>query len=255
MSEPYYEDEAVTLYRGDALRVLDGLPDGCVSAVITDPPYSSGGQFRADRVSATGEKYGGQRLADFAGDNRDQRAFLLWMNLWLSATQGPLSPGGAVVMFSDWRQLPTMTDALQIGGYVWRGLVPWAKPWSRPSFRQRSFLNQCEYVVWGTAGSSAGDETVPLPGFYQATPPTDRVHQTQKPLDVMRELVKIVPEGGTILDPFMGSGTTGVAAVLEGRKFIGVEMTEHYAEVARERITTAINGYRPAGDQMVLGVE
>lgn len=71
----------------------------------------------------------------------------------------------------------------------------------------------------------------------------------------MRSLVKIVPEGGVVLDPFMGSGTTGVAAVLEGRKFIGIEMTEHYAEVARERITTAINGYKPQGDQLILGAE
>lgn len=58
-----------------------------------------------------------------------------------------------------------------------------------------------------------------------------------------------------MLDPFAGSGTTGVAAVLEGRDFIGVELTEHYAQVAEARIRTAEQGYRDDGSQMVLGVE
>ena len=58
-----------------------------------------------------------------------------------------------------------------------------------------------------------------------------------------------------MLDPFMGSGTTGVAAVLEGRKFVGVEMTEHYANIARNRIFTVVSGYRESGSQMILGVD
>ena len=67
----------------------------------------------------------------------------------------------------------------------------------------------------------------------------------------MRKLVQIVPEGGTVLDPFMGAGTTGVAAVLEGRKFIGCELSDHYIEVARRRI---VDGYAadPNPDQEAL---
>lgn len=97
------------------------------------------------------------------------------------------------------------------------------------------------------------DLTAPcLPGFFQASAPREREHITQKPLEVMRQMVKIVPKGGTVLDPFAGSGTTGVAAVLEGRNFIGVEMTEHYHRVARERIETAQRGYRDDGEQLAL---
>ena len=251
----YYSDDKVTLYRGDALAVLRDLPTASVDAVITDPPYSSGGQYKGDRAAATGSKYSSAEVfttADFSGDNRDQRSFLLWMNLWLGESLRVVRSGAPCAMFTDWRQLPTMTDALQIGGFVWRGVVPWAKPSARPIFKQRAWLNQCEYVVWGTAGSSAvtpEGATEPLPGFYQASPPRDREHQTQKPLDVMRELVKIVPEGGTVLDPFMGSGTTGVAAVIEGRRFVGVEMVEHYAQVAERRIREAQGHAVPRGDQ------
>lgn len=243
------------MHRGDALAVLRDLPAASVDAVITDPPYSSGGQYKGDRSATTGAKYGGESMSDFSGDNRDQRSHLTWMNLWLGECLRVVRPTGVCALFTDWRQLPTTTDALQVGGWVWRGVVPWVKPSGRPLFRQRAWLNQCEYVVWGTAGSSATTPemtTEPLPGFYAAPPPRERVHQTQKPLQVMRALVQIVRPGGTVLDPFAGSGTTGVAALLEGRRFIGVELTEHYHAVATERLTVVERGYRDDGQQMVL---
>ncbi|MET9987921.1 site-specific DNA-methyltransferase, partial [Streptomyces rochei] len=78
--------------------------------------------------------------------------------------------------------------------------------------------------------------------MYSASQPSGskRQHITQKPVEVMRELVKISPEGGTVLDFCAGSGSTGVAALLEGRDFIGVEKTEHYAAIAADRLTETI---------------
>jgi site-specific DNA-methyltransferase (adenine-specific) len=249
----------VDLRRGDALAVLRDLPDASVDAVITDPPYSSGGQFRSDRMATTHTKYvqsdsGNLALAEFSGDNRDQRAYAYWCALWLGECQRVTRPAGVCLLFTDWRQLPATTDALQSGGWIWRGIVPWAKPSARP--QSGRFTSSCEYVVWGSNGGMPIDYAAPvLPGFYQANAPRDRDHITQKPLSVMRDLVKICPKGGTVLDPFMGSGTTGVAAVLEGRSFVGVELTEHYYQVAERRITTAVQGYREDPSQMVLGVD
>ena len=197
---------------------------------------------------------GSKDLGDFAGDNRDQRAYEYWVALWLSECLRVVKPMGVALLFTDWRQLPSTTDALQAGGWVWRGVVPWYKPSARP--QSGRFSSQCEYVVWGSRGGMTTDLTAPcLPGFYQASPPRDREHITQKPLDVMRKLVRIAPKGGTVLDPFAGAGTTGVAAVLEGRSFIGVELTEHYHQVAETRIRTAAQGYRDDGAQGVLGLE
>lgn len=68
----------------------------------------------------------------------------------------------------------------------------------------------------------------------------------------MRELVRIVPEGGTVLDPFMGSGTTGVAAMLEGLNFIGAEISEHHLGNARDRILTAAGERLARGEQGAL---
>lgn len=78
-----------------------------------------------------------------------------------------------------------------------------------------------------------------LPGFYEYIAPRDRVHVTQKPLALMRDLLRIVPPGATVLDPFMGSGTTGVACVQTGRAFVGIELDPAHFDNACERINEA----------------
>jgi len=256
MTQPYYSDDRVTLYSGDALATLAALPSVSVDAVVCDPPYSSGGMVRGDRVGTTGSKYMRGEVstqADFGGDSRDQRAYAYWSALWLGEALRVTRPGGVCLAFTDWRQLPATTDAIQSGGWVWRGIVPWYKPGARPMAGR--FTAQCEYVVWGSNGAMPVefDGSMPtLSGFYQGSPPRNREHQTQKPVDIMRELVKIVPEGGTVLDPFMGSGTTGVAAMLEGRRFVGVEMVEHYQQIAERRIREAQGLAVDKGDQGAL---
>lgn len=247
------------LHHGDALAVLRDLPTASVDALITDPPYSSGGMVRGDRTQGTGAKYvsttnnNGQGT-DFTGDNRDQRAYAYWCSLWLGECLRVVKPGGIAALFTDWRQLPATTDALQAGGWVWRGLVPWHKPAHRPMLGRYS--NACEYVVWGSAGPLGTGEGKPsVPGFYQASSPREREHQTQKPIEVMRHLIRLVPEGGVVLDPFAGSGTTGVAALIEGREFVGVEMSEHYHAVATARLETARRGYRDDGGQLALDMD
>lgn len=260
MTEPYYQDDHVTLYQGEALAVLADLPTASVGAVISDPPYSSGGMVRSDRTGSTGSKYvqtsTKRELADFSGDSRDGRAYGYWSALWLSEAMRATEPGGVCAIFTDWRQLPATTDALQAGGWVWRGVIPWHKPNGRMIRGQ--FANPCEYVVWGTNGardplSLAGwSPKEALPGFYQFHSPREREHQTQKPVDLMRALLRIAPPGAVILDPFMGSGTTGVAAMIEGRKFIGAEMTPTFAEVAERRIREAQGQAVDRGDQSPL---
>ena len=258
--EPCYADDLATLYQGESLAVLADLPTESVGAVIADPPYSSGGAMRSDRTTSTGSKYTQtgtvRELADFSGDNRDGRAFGYWSALWLSEALRATVPGGICAVFTDWRQLPTTTDALQAGGWVWRGIIPWHKPNGRMVRGQ--FANPCEYVVWGTNGArdplslAEWSPKEALPGFYTYNSPRERDHQTQKPVELMRDLIKITPPGSVVLDPFMGSGTTGVAAMIEGRRFIGCEMTEHFARVAERRIREAQGQAMDRGDQMSM---
>lgn len=102
---PYYEQDGITIYHGDSLHVLQSLPAEAFDALVTDPPYSSGGQFRGDRMKGTGEKYTQSEsrgnYADFAGDTRDQRSFALWCTLWLSESLRVCRPGAPILLFSD----------------------------------------------------------------------------------------------------------------------------------------------------------
>ncbi len=251
-----------TLYLGDSLQVLQLLASGTADAVITDPPYSSGGAFRGDRAADTKAKYlssgsgNHEKTENFGGDNRDQRAFHFWSALWAAEALRASKPGAPALFFTDWRQLPVSTDYLQAGGWVWRGVVPWAKKSSRPQLGR--FTAQCEYVVWGSAGPMPGDREVGcLPGFYEYSSPQDREHITQKPVDLMADMVKICQPGGLVLDPFMGSGTTGVAAVQLGRRFIGCEQKPEYFEVACRRIQEAVDADRLFAEKepLQLGLE
>ncbi len=178
-----------------------------------------------------------RQYPSFSGDVKDQRSWGYWCTLWISECLRTLKNGGYFLMFSDWRQLPTATDALQAGGVIWRGIIAWDKTRSARPPHKGYFRHQCEYIVWGSKGPLPKNDRGPFDGcFHFPVLQSDKFHMTGKPTDLMRELVKVAPPDGVILDPFAGSGTTCVAATLEGRKFIGVEIEPVYAEIATERV-------------------
>lgn len=253
---------AATLYHGEALEVLQALTPGTADAVITDPPYSSGGAFRGDRVQDTRVKYlqtgsgNFDKTTNFGGDNRDQRSFHFWSTLWSAAALRASKSGAPALFFSDWRQLPVSSDYLQAGGWVWRGVVPWVKTSARPQMGR--FTSAAEYVVWGSAGPMPVERGVGcLPGFYECHVPADREHVTQKPVPLMAAMVEICEPGGVVLDPFMGSGTTGVAALGLGRRFIGCEQSLQYFDIACRRMEEALESLfvEEQGRPMQLGLE
>lgn len=232
---------AATLYCGDALAVLPTLDP--VGFVCTDPPYSSGGAFRGDRTVPTNDKYVRTEFRglrpDFTGDNRDQRGYAHWSALWFGLARELVPPGGLCCAFTDWRQLPTTTDALQAGGWVWRGVVAWDKTEAARPQKGR-FRAQAEYVVWGSNGPMADDGPC-APGVFRAPipPADDRLHIAQKPLGVMHGLLALAPPGRAVLDPFMGAASTGVAAVQVGLPFVGIEADPVIFETACRRIEEA----------------
>lgn len=213
--------------------------------MLADPPYCSGGLTRTERKAAPSKKYqqsGFMKKEDFPGDERDERSFVLWSVMWMTECWHLMKPGSSALVFSDWRQLANTADAVQAAGFVFRGIVPWAKTGARP--QPNSFRAQCEYAVWATKGEidrkpSPGAKY--LPGVFTCAAPSGpgREHMNQKPVELLKGLMEICPDGGTVLDPFMGSGSTGVACAESGRRFIGVEMTEHYYEIAKRRISEA----------------
>lgn len=228
-----------TLYLADCIEVLPTLSG--IQAVITDPPYSSGGTFRGDRNIATRNKYqqtGFRHLyEDFTGDTRDQRAFDWWATLWLSRARTACAEGALVCVFTDWRQLPTTTDYVQAAGFVHRGVGVWDKgEGSRPILGR--FRAQAEFFVWGTSGPRAMEGPV-APGVFRVPViGKDKEHMTAKPVELMTGLCRL--SRGPVLDPFMGSGTTGVACARLRLPFVGCELVPSYFDIACRRIEAAL---------------
>ncbi len=240
--------------QGDAMRLVMALERDSFDGVVTDSPYSSGGMTRGDRNAATSTKYvradsSNRALPEFAGDTRDQRSFAYWCTLWYAEALRVTRPGGLLFTFTDWRQLPVTTDAVQAGGWVWRGIVPWNKTeQARPQKgRPRA---QCEYVVFATKGAHEQRPDAPcVPGYYEEppavwtrSPPRARAHITEKPIGLLCDMVSLLPEGGRVLDLFGGSGTTAAAALRTGREVLVFELVEEWAATCAERCEAEVAG-------------
>ena len=120
-----------TILHGDTLQIIRAFKPQVFDALITDPPYASGGWKPSEKNRTTNQKYSSMNpknaLPDFDGDNRDQRSWTRWMAEWLSDARKACRPGAPVCLFIDWRQYPSITDALQWAGWIWRGCVVWDK--------------------------------------------------------------------------------------------------------------------------------
>ena len=129
----------INLRQGDCVELLRELPDASVDCVLTDPPYASGGICLRDRQRRVSEKYQNSETKksypEFFGDAKDQRGWLAWAQLWLAQCWRVAREGAPLLMFTDWRQLPTMTDAIQAAGWSWLGIIAWNKRSCRPQKR------------------------------------------------------------------------------------------------------------------------
>lgn len=237
MLSPYYQDATATIYHGDLLEVLHHLTG--IGAVLTDPPYSSGGAFRSDRTQATTLKYVNTDSTryhhEFGGDNRDQRSFGVWCTMWMAAALHVCDPGAPLVSFIDWRQLPTLSDALQAGGWIWQGFSTWWKPGIR--MQRGRFSLSAEYLLVGSSGPPTPGRRSPQNVFScPPVPSAAKDHIAEKPTDVMQWALGIVPAGAVVLDPFMGSGATLVACRADGVPCVGIDVDERCCELTARRL-------------------
>ena len=232
MIQPYYEDAAVTLYHGDCLDILPQLEP--VDHVITDPPYEVEAHTNARRLNAQHDIR--DYVIEFSAITEEVRERF-------TAECGRLSRGW-VLVFCQSEAIGSWRRALETGGCAWKRAQAWVKPDSAPQFTgDRPAVGfECIATAWAGSGKSkwngGGKRGVYehcVNNFGRLT--AGRPHPTMKPLPLMTELVTLfTDQGETILDPFAGSGTTGVAAKLNGRKAILIEREGKYCEIAAKRL-------------------
>lgn len=223
------------------------IAPGSIHAVITDPPYGSGGFSLQDILKTSKQKYVSsdaiyqKTLPDIAGDSLHPKAWEALMQDACRFAFKVLVEGGILAMFIDWRNIGSLQHIIHATGFRMRGVVVWDKNnGARP--QQNGFRSQTEFLVWASKNKILKrDSPIYLPGvFRHSTITNGKIHITQKPLALMRDLVDVCIPGGTIFDPFMGSGTTGVAALKSGRKFIGCESVDQYFDTAKMRCNESL---------------
>lgn len=228
--KPYYSHAGITIYHGDCRDVLPSLPPA--DHMISDPPYSE--ETHAGARTGSLEK----KLIDF------QSISFADLCLVVSACAARRWS----VFTADWRHMVALEKAPPDGARFVRAGV-WVKPNYTPQFtgdrpatgwEAVAMLHRAgEKMRWNGGGRRA---------VWDFTKENNGDHPTQKPLKLYTDLVAaFTDQGETIIDPFMGSGTTLVAAKLLGRKAIGIEREEKYCEIAARRLAQDVLRFDDAG--------
>ena len=166
---------------------------------------------------------------------------LSWIDKYISL----LSPNGSIIIFNSYRNLSYIIERLELNNIEIKDILVWQKSNPMPRNRDRRYVQDMEFAIWGVNKNSKWVFNRPsnkpyLRSFFQSSIVSgiERTeHPTQKSLKIMQEIIKIhTNKGETVLDCFMGSGTTGVACQKLGRNFIGIEKDKKYFDIAKSRM-------------------
>jgi DNA modification methylase len=222
------------IIHGDCLDVMRGMPDASVDAVITDPPYCSGGRQSVGARNAISKRRSMQNDEWFIGDAMGTDTYLWFMREIAGAAMRLSTIGSPAYVFTDWRQYTTIVRAWETAGWALRSCIVWDKGRTGMGSHWR---NSHEWIAVFAKGQPRALPHHSFFNVWSGSKPNGREHPTEKPVGLMRYLCEsVAPSDSVVLDPFAGSGTTGVAARMEGHRFIGIEREAAYVDIARRRI-------------------
>jgi modification methylase len=253
-TRPQIEPFKNRILSGDCRVELQRVPDASVDLVFADPPYNlqlqgdllRPDQSKVDAVDDAWDKFAS--FADYDGFTRE----------WLTQCRRALKPDGAIWVIGSYHNIFRVGAILQDLGFWILNDVIWVKSNPMPNFRGKRFTNAHETLIWAARGPQARptfnyDAMKALNGDLQMRSDWllplctgaerlkngdgDKLHPTQKPEALInRVLLASSNPGDIVLDPFFGTGTTGVAAKRLGRAFIGIERDQNYVDAAMRRI-------------------
>jgi len=227
---PYYSDDLVTIYHGDC---REWMPEADV--IVTDPPYSSGGFQEAGKSSGSIGKMGAATKDDRIGyDTLSTRGY---MNLMREVLRSARSVD-EIAVFTDWRMWVNTADSLEYAGYMLRAMIVWSKGNNGIG---RPWRNQHELIAYGMRRPANKDRIAKHGNVIDCARSGNVNHPTEKPVELLRKVIDNML-GAVLLDPFMGSGSTLVAAKSLGRRAIGIEIEEKWCETAANRCRQEVLG-------------
>jgi len=253
---PVFDDPKhhIRLYQGDCLDILAKIPESSVDLVFADPPYflSNGG------ITC----HAGKMVSVHKGDwdkSRGADANHEFNRAWLAACQRVLKPNGSIWVSGTAHVIHSVGFAMQQLGFKLLNDISWVKPNPPPNLSCRYFTHATETIIWAAKNKKsrhtfhykhmkAFNNNKQMKSVWDFKPPEAwekkfGKHPAQKPVLLLdRILLASTNEGELVLDPFCGSGTTGLAAMRTNRKFRGIELDEKWIRVASQRLTDYTGG-------------
>jgi len=241
-------DEDIRLLKGDSLKLLERLPDDSVDMVFADPPYflSNGGVTckSGKMVSVNKGKW------DKSQGPEDDHIFHLQ---WLAQCQRVLTPNGTIWVSGTRHNIFSVGFAMQKLGFKLLNDIIWHKRNPPPNLSCRYFTHATESILWAARDKKsryhfdyplmkAANGGKQMQNVWSILPPRKierqyGKHPTQKPMALLERIVLAsTKEGDLVLDPFNGSGTTGVAAVRHGRRYLGMDLSSEYLDLSVRRL-------------------
>ncbi len=244
----YYEDENAKLILGDSLKILSKLKENSVDMIFSDPPYF----LSNDGITCAS----GKMVSVNKGDWDKSKGFkddVDFHKKWLKSCDRVLKDNGTMWISGTYHCIHQIAYVLLSMGYYIINEVTWYKPNAAPNLGCRCLTASHETLLWVKKHKSSkhtfnynlakelnGGKQMRSLWEISTTPKREKEfgkHPTQKPLKLLDRIVKISTEyGDTILDPFCGSSTTGVAAIMNNRKYIGIDTLEEYLSLSQNRI-------------------
>lgn len=250
------------LYHDDCLKILEDIPENTFDMIFADPPYmlSNGGITCQNGKVVSVNKGKWDESQGFEQDFEFHKK-------WLSACKRVLKKNGTLWVSGTYHSIYSCGFAMQLLGYHILNDISWFKPNASPNMCCRYFTASHETLIWARKdkktkhtfnyelmknGDFSSDfikkpntqmRSVWAIGTPKKSEKTFGKHPTQKPLDLLERIILAsTNEGDLILDPFMGSATTGVAALKHNRKFVGIEKEKEFVELAEKRLSAVKGG-------------
>ena len=225
------------IYHGDCLSIMKTWPDQCIDLVVTSPPYNLGEFKKGSHYSGKTLKGTELKYEDHS-DTMDAEAYVIWQHLIIRELFRLIRPTGAIF----YNHKPHVVDGVLDDR---RNLIPLSVRqeivWDRCcmiNFSGSFFAPQTEriFIIAGPDWV-VNKDCVSFGDVWRIPPETNNPHPAPCPVKLAKRAIQSsCPVGGVVYDPFMGSGTTAVAAVELGRQFLGTELTETYIKMANARI-------------------
>ena len=229
----------INLYNDNCLTILDTLlKSGCkVDCIVTDPPYLIA--YKTSRRKDKTHKFCHEIDNDRPSDTELIKNFI-------EKSFQLLKDNSAFYCFCSWKTSDIFKNLLEKAGFTIKNQIIWVKNNHTSGDLKAQFGQQYEVCFYCNKGRKfINGKRLTDVWFFDRVSGKSLVHQNQKPVELIEQIIlKSTDENDTILDPFMGSGTTGIACVNNNRNFIGIELDKQYFDIAQNRIKEAVEKKR-----------